>query len=120
MNAFKREDGNWLRYRQLPNLVEVDFHRVGFDLPLSDAPYYERMQQVGSDALDALINAQAAGKDWVLFTHGWSTSRLGATTSRSQVRSLMRSPQATPYIVRAECIQHDSVFVARIRNSKPA
>ena len=30
----------------------------------------------------------------------------------------MRSPEATPYIIRRECIQHDSVFVAAIKSAK--
>ena len=32
----------------------------------------------------------------------------------------MRSAEATPYIIRSDCIQHDSVFVATIRRLKLA
>src|ERR1035437_9916430 len=53
-----------------------------------------------------------------MFLHGWSTSRPGNTTSRSQVRKLMQSKESTPYIVRRDCIQHDTVFVAAIRPLK--
>jgi hypothetical protein len=107
--------GDWVRYRQLANLAEIDFHYGS--ARDTDTPYWERMEKVASDALQALEKAQTDGKDWLLFRHGASTSRLGATTSRSMVRGLMRSPRATPYIVRAECIQHETVFVARIRQA---
>jgi hypothetical protein len=82
-------------------------------------PYWERMDSVWDRALEALEKAQEQGVSYVLFTHGWSTSSPGKTTARSQVRKLMRSPTATPYILRSECIQHESVFVAAIR-PKPA
>ena len=110
--AFKRESGNWTQYRKLPSVVEVDFHLSEHGPRL---PYWEAMGQVHQTALESLKAAQEAGNRYVLFTHGWSTSRLGKTTARSEVRSLMRSPEATPYIIRRECIQHDSVFVAAIK-----
>src|SRR5580658_752902 len=104
-SKFLDGNGDWVRYRQLANLTEVDFHYgSGRD---TDTPYWERMSQVYCDAFEALKSAQAAGKEWVLFRHGASTSRLGATTSRSQVRRLMRGADATPYIIRSECIQHE-------------
>jgi hypothetical protein len=111
--SFKQEYGDWVRFRRLANLAEVDFH-YGSARDI-ETPYWERMANVGAEALEALRSAQAAGKDWVLFRHGASTSRLGQTTSRSVVRGLMRGPDATAYIVRSECIQHETVFVARIR-----
>jgi len=117
VTTFKHESGDWTRYRELPNLIEIDFHRAQ-EHPAAQtgtAPYHERMASVGSDTFQALQAAQVAGKDWVPFTHGSSTSRRGATTSRSIVRGLMRSREAAPFIVRSQCIQHDSVFLARIR-----
>jgi len=67
-------------------------------------------------ALAALKEAYEHGVRYVLFTHGWSTSEgWRQTTARSVVRTLMRSRAATPYIVRRECIQHNSAFVAAIR-----
>lgn len=53
------------------------------------------------------------------FNQGCFTSRLGKTTSRSQVPKLMASKKATPYILRSQCIQHDSAFVAAIRPLAP-
>jgi hypothetical protein len=52
-----------------------------------------------------------------MFIHGWSTS-MGwkTTTARSQVRSFMRSKEATALIDRARCIQHETVFIAKVRN----
>ena len=112
MSTFKTAFGDWTEYRSLPKLLEIDFHPSDEE---SFLPYHERMQKVWNDSLEALRNAQSGGFSYVLFTHGSSTSRVGATTSRSQVRKLMRDPVATQYIIRKECIQHYSVFVAAIR-----
>lgn len=111
--AFKMESGDWTRYKELPSCVEVDFHWS--DGGAREVPYWEAMEQVSEVALESLKKAQNDGTRYVLFTHGWSTSRQGQITARSQVRKLMRSPAATPYVIRKECIQHDSVFVAAIR-----
>jgi hypothetical protein len=118
MPTFKHEEGDWTSYRQLPNLTEFDFH-FGSGRG-SDESYWERMVNVSAMALQALIDAQASGEDWVLFRRGWSTSRIAATTSRSVVRNLMRSPEATSYIIRSECIPRESVFVARVRPKRRA
>jgi hypothetical protein len=113
-SRFKHGTGNWTDYRrQFPGIKEVDFHfGSGRD---SEVPYWERMAAVRHTAHAALVEAQAAGCEWVMFTHGASTSRVAATTARSQIRGLMRSAAATPYIVRSECIQHETVFIARIK-----
>lgn len=115
---FKNESGDWTRYRRLPNLMEVDFHDS--ERGRRHVPYYEAMDHVWIRALDAIKTAHEQGQQYVLFTHGWSTSRPGKTTARSQVRSLMRSRDATPYIIRKESVQHDSVFVAAIRPKRNA
>jgi hypothetical protein len=109
---FKRQSTNWIEFRRLPGLREVDFHWSGDG---SSDGYWENMRRARDVALSALMDAQRDGLSFVLFTHGGSTSRIGKTTSRSQVRSLMRSPDATPFIVRRECIQQSTVFVAAIR-----
>jgi hypothetical protein len=74
------------------------------------------MASIREEALKALKNAYTSGVTWVLFRHGSSTS-MGwkRPTARSEVRGLMRSKDATPYIIRAQCIQHPSVFLARIK-----
>lgn len=108
---FYCEAGDWVKYRQLPDLIEVDFHWQEMERGL----HYENMQQVWDQALRALTEAYTQKKKFVLFTHGSSTSRIGKTTARSQVRKLMRSKIVTPYINRSACIQHDSVFLAAIR-----
>lgn len=109
---FKKSDRNWVDFRQLSGVLEVDYHLAG---GLSCGAYWENMKFVKDSALAALMKAQEEGYKYVLFRHGHSTSHRGATTSRSQVRSVMRSKEATPYIIRKECIQHYSVFVAAIR-----
>ncbi len=67
-------------------------------------------------ALDNLKRAYERGVKYVIFTH--ESFRPGRTTACSHVRKLMRSKDATPYIIRSKCIQHISVFVAAIRPKK--
>lgn len=115
MGVFKCVGGNWTQFRQLePRPREVDFHYS--ELGRREIPYWEAMAQVRQEALEALKLAQSQGEKWVIFRHGASTSSgWKDTTARSQVRGLMRSKEATPYIVRKQCIQHETVFVAAIR-----
>jgi hypothetical protein len=112
---WKIESGNWTRFRELPGKQkELDFHRSG---ETREKPYETVMAEIKDEVLDALKEAQESRLTWVLFTHGWSTSQgWKHTTARSVIRGIMRSPAATSFIVRRECIQHDSVFVARIRS----
>jgi len=112
---FKREYKNWTDYRKLPDLMEMDFH---WSKEISSGNYYENMELVYRTTLKCLKMAQDNNKQYLLLTHGWSTSRPGNTTARSQIRTLMRSKEATPFIIRKDCIQHDSVFLAAIRPKK--
>ncbi len=110
---FKTGSGYWKQYQTLPSLKEIDFHYG--DLGPREVAYESAMGDVYSQALNGLQEAYREGVQHVLFTHGSSTSRNGMTTARSVVRGLMRSTEATPYIIRKECIQYESVFVAVIR-----
>lgn len=116
MSNFIKGKGDWTKYRELGNYQEVDFHYSKYDRESGQfIPYRERMGKVWQTAFDALKQAQEDGIEYIIFTHGHSTSRRGATTSRSVVRNLMRSKESTPYIISKNCIQHSSVFVASIR-----
>ncbi len=106
------ECGNWVDYRKLPNLMELDFHH---ETPRYTVDYNQAMYECGQCVISALKHAYDNGYDHILFRHGSSTSRRGVTTQRSVVRSIMRSKQSTPFIIRSKCIQHYSVFVAAIR-----
>ncbi len=111
---FKKNNyySDWVEFRKLPDLMEVDFH---WSEEGAQGHYRENMDAVRKVVLQSLVQAQEQGKQFVLFTHGQSTSHSGKTTSRSQVRGLMRSKEATPYIIRSQSIEHSSVFVAAIR-----
>lgn len=109
---FRFETRNWVEYRALPGIVEVDFHFAPHE---SQGAFHEHMRDGRERTLKALENAYRSGMRYVLFTHGWSTSGPGRTSMRSVVRGVMRSKDATPFIVRSQCIQQPSVFVAAIR-----
>jgi hypothetical protein len=113
---FKKEYCNWTEYRKLSGLKEVDFH---FSRDETVGSFYENMESVREITLDALEKGYAdPDVKYILFTHGWSTSRRGQTSVRSVVRGVMRSSEATPYIDRRRSIQHDSVFVAALKPQK--
>jgi hypothetical protein len=113
--VFKRENGNWADYRArfgLRREYDVDFH-CGKREP--GTFYGGQFRGLEESLTEALKLAQAEGRPYVLFTHGWSTSRPGKMTARSLIRGFMRSPAATPFIERSGCIQHESVFLAKVR-----
>ncbi|KIF83289.1 hypothetical protein [Noviherbaspirillum autotrophicum] len=114
---FRFEHRNWIEYRALPGLVEVDYHFAPHD---SFGAFHENVRHGRERTLAALANAQRAGARYVLFTHGRSTSGPGRTSMRSVVRGVMRSKEATPFIVRADCIQHPFVFLAAIHPLPPS
>jgi hypothetical protein len=113
----RTDNGDWTQFRSLPDLVEVDFHH-GRRAP--GLAYWDAMAAVCEDALNAIKEAHAAGRRYVLFRHGSSTSRPGQTTARSQIRKLMRSKEVTPFVVKRECVQHYSVFLVSIRARRGA
>ena len=106
------ENGDWSRFQSLPDLMQVDFHWSGFE---TTKGLYGNMAEVYDTAVGALKEAYRTGRQYVLFTHGYSTSGRGKTSARSIIRALMESKEATPYIIRKKCIKHYSVFVAAIR-----
>ena len=110
---FKEGSGDWTQYRRLPSAIEIDFHDSEYGR--GEVPYWVAMNQVYDRAFEALKCAYEDGIRYVIFTHGASMSRPGKTTARSEVRALMRSKEATPFVCRRDCIQHNSVFVAAIR-----
>jgi hypothetical protein len=114
----QRQNGDWKRYREqfaLTSADEVDLH---FGRRDRRTRYDEVMSDVAALVEERLREAQKNGRPYVMFVHGWSTSRPGQTTARSAVREFMRSPDATPLIERSGCIQHDTVFVAKVRPAK--
>jgi hypothetical protein len=109
----KREDGDWTRFRNLPNLMEIDFHPHSFVGEFNC--FWDKMRYVEEKTESAIIEAYEKGYDYLLVTHGHSTSRPFMTTSRSIVRTVFRSKEITKYVFKKECIQHYSVFVFCIR-----
>ncbi len=114
---FKAGTGDWRQYRALKGLVELDLHHE--ERRAHDLPYDEAMARARERVLDALKRAQQAGHRFLMVKHGHSTPAPGKQTQRSVVRALLRHADATPFIERSECIQHEAVFVAAIRGSVP-
>jgi hypothetical protein len=122
------ETGDWTKYGSLPGSIEVDFHLSDYgwrdygrrDYGPREVPFSKYMADAEALALDSLKKAHERGLQYVIFTHGRSTSRRGRESARSRVRAVMRSKEATIYIQRSKSIQHDSVFVAAIRENPEA
>jgi len=108
---FKKFEGDWKDLRNLPGLREVDFHFGSGQR----GEFWKNMTEVADIVEKALRDAQTEGSKYVMFNHGHSTSRPGRTTARSIVRDRMRSKEATPFIIKNQSIQHDTVFVAAVR-----
>jgi DNA-nicking Smr family endonuclease len=114
----KIETGDWKLYRARFGLSpddEVDLH---FGPRERGVSYDEAMADVRQLVENSLRKAQENGRAYVMFVHGWSTSHPGQTTARSMVRGFMRSKEATSFVERAKCIQHETAFVAKIRKAK--
>lgn len=113
---FQRGYGAWRQYRSqfgLTELDEIDLHFGKRDR--TRLSFAEAMAEVVDLVKARLEQARLNGRSHVMIIHGRSTSRRGKTTARSQVRNFMRSKHATPLIDRKGCIQHDTVFVAKLR-----
>jgi hypothetical protein len=112
---FQRGSGDWTQYRSefgLSKCDEIDLHFGRRDRSIS---FGEAMAQVTGIIEGALNEAQQRGRPYVMLIHGSSTSRRGKTTARSQVRGFMRSKAATSLVERKHCLQHETVFVAKVR-----
>ena len=113
---FQPGRGPWERYRSQLNLSKSDEVNLHFGKrDRSRISYREAMAGVTELVVASLKEAQRQGRSYVMFIHGSSTSRRGKTTARSQVRGFMRSKHATPLIDRSGCIQHVTVFVAKLK-----
>jgi hypothetical protein len=112
--TFQKGSGDWTQYRSMRDLSKSDEIDLHFGKRRSGS-YEDAMAEITVIVEKGLREAQRNGRPYVMFTHGRSTSRPGQTTARSQVRTFMRSSAATPFIDRAHCIQHETVFVARVR-----
>jgi hypothetical protein len=115
MPMFQNRSGDWTQFRSMLNLAprdEIDLHFGKRDRSTS---YEDAMAEITAIVERCLCEAHKQGRPYVMFVHGNSTSRPGQTTARSQVRNFMRSNAATPLIERKHCIEHATVFVARVR-----
>ena len=113
---FQQGYGDWRQYRSqfgLTEFDEIDLHFGKRDR--SRMSYAEAMAGVVDIVVAKLKEAQLNGRSHVMIIHGSSTSPRGKTTARSQVRGFMRSKTATALIDRKGCIQHNAVFVAKLK-----
>jgi hypothetical protein len=114
-NMFQQGFGNWTQYLSMFALSKGDEIDLHFGQRDKSIRYDEVMAEVTDIVHSSLAEAQRKGRPYLMFVHGRSTSRRGKTTARSQVRNFMRSKAATPLIERKHCIQHETVFVAKVR-----
>ena len=113
--TFARGVGNWRLYRSSLGFSKDDEIDLHFGERDKSIPYAVVMDEITTIVERGLKAAQQQGRAYVVFIHGRSTSRRGKKTARSMVRGFMRSKAATPLIERNHCIQHDTVFVAKVR-----
>jgi len=108
---FKTGSGDGREWRNHPKTFVEDYH----DGPEHGIPYWEHLIIWHKRTMEALIKAQKEGYEYILFTHGSSTSWQGNQTARSEVRKIMRGKKGTPFLIRKNCIDYGSSFLAAIR-----
>jgi hypothetical protein len=115
MTMFQKSSGDWTQYRSMLSLAQCDEVDLHFGKRDRSTSYEDAMAEITAIVERSLCEARRQGRSYVMFVHGNSTSRPGKTTARSQVRNFMRSKAATPLIERKYCIEHVTVFVAKVR-----
>jgi hypothetical protein len=118
MSRFKIGICDWTQYFSKLNLSEKD-DQINLHFGKGCKPHYESMAEVEMIVERGLKEAQLKGRPYLVFNHGWHTSGRGRTSARSVVRGFMRSKAATPLIERKDCIQHVTIFVAKLRSLTP-
>jgi len=108
---FQTGSGDGREWKKRLDTFVVDYHD-GEDHGME---YWEHLVDFYNRTMTALIKAQKEGYGFILFTHGSSTSRQGKQTARSEVRKIMRGKKGTPFIIRKNCIDYGSSFLAAIR-----
>jgi len=108
-------NGNWTDLRNEFGLTRDDEIDLHFGRRDPHVRYDDVMADVARLVESKLIEAQKNKRPYLLFVHGRSTSRSGKISARSIVRAFMRSKKASPLIERAGCIQHETVYLAKIR-----
>lgn len=114
---FSKVTGAWVELRA-PNQAELDLHlkpEVQGEHGSRHQSFEQNMQDAYDLTLQALKDAVEESQDSLLVVHGKSTSGIGRRSSRSVVRALMRSKEATPYIVRTKSLEHETAFLACLR-----
>lgn len=99
-------------FDQRPDILHVDFHRAGTSPGVS---FEDKMRRTYREARAALRTARSRGYAYIAFTHGGRELPRGRRSTRSVVRGLIRSPEATPYVERSRCILTPAVTVAALR-----
>ena len=108
--------GDGREWKKHHSISVVDYH----DGPDHGMAYWELLEDFRNRTMEALRKAQEEGIEYVLFTHGSSTSRQGFQTARSEVRKIMRGSEGTSFIIRKKCIDYGSSFLAAIQPSGKA
>jgi len=90
--------------------IEVDY-RGDTNKP-DGLAYWQRMDQTFKAALEILKQAHKGGNTYVMFRRGLSTLRRSADYAPITIRKLMRSKEATRYIIQKNRIQQPSVFLS--------
>ena len=111
---FKTGFGDGREWKNHPKSSVTDFH-YGKDHGME---HWELVERWHKETMDALIKAQKEGCDYILFSHGSSSSRQGWQTARSEVRKIMHGKEGTPFIIRKNCIDYGSSFLAAIQPKK--
>jgi len=76
------------------------------------------MTRLREVSLEELRRAQEDNLNFLIIRHGKAPNKRGQVSIGSQIRTLIRSHAAGPYIFRSKCMQYESAFVVAIRPKK--
>jgi hypothetical protein len=103
---FNTGSGDGRDWKKHPKTLVIDYHD-GSDYGME---YWEHLEDFHNRTMEGLKKAQKDGYEYILFTHGSSTSRQGTQTARSEVRKIMKGKKGTPFIIRKYCIDYGYSF----------
>jgi len=111
---FIKKSGNLSELKDKKNIREISVSTCGTVAKAAQSRW-ETMNTLWETSLKELKKAQEDGLNFLVIKHGKSPNKRGQVSIGSQIRTLIRSHAAGPYIFRSKCIQYESAFVVAIR-----
>jgi len=111
---FIKKSGNLSELKDQENIREIKVSSCGTVTKAAQSRW-ETLNELWDTSLQELKKAQEDGLNFLIIKHGKAPNKRGQVSVGSQIRTLIRSHAAGPYIFRSKCMQYESAFVVAIR-----